>query len=155
MGVDFINIPWDVLLLQGMPEQIAVVTLAYAIAKLPLKWKEIIPMGILLAVLAYGVRLLPFPFGMHSLILILILFIFLILRGKVDVSMSLITSLLSFLALMIFEVICVSILMAVFKVSREIWFNNQVLRILFGEPQTVLLFITAFLIRRKRRVMHD
>jgi len=154
MGVDFISIPWAVLLLQGVPEQIALVTLAYAIAKLPFRWREIIPMGILLALTAYGVRLLPLPFGTHTLILILILFIVLTLKVKGDVSLSLAACLLSYSALYVFELVCISILVAVFKVPGEIWYSNLLLRVLFTEPQVVLLFITAFLIRRKR-VTHD
>ena len=137
-----------------MPEQIAVVSIAFAIAKLPFRWREIIPMGILLAFTAYGVRLFPLPFGTHTLILIFILFIVLTLKVKGDVSLSLVACLLSYSAMFVFELVCLSILMAVFKVSNDTLFNNQLIRVLFTEPQVVLLFSTAFLIRRKR-VTHD
>ncbi|MGI6120399.1 MAG: hypothetical protein ACOYIB_07535, partial [Desulfosporosinus sp.] len=93
--VIFISIPLIALLLQGIPEQIAVATLAFVIAKIPLEWKKVFLIGITLAICAYIVRLFPFPFGVHLILLIILLFIALLWLGKGDFSISLIASLFS------------------------------------------------------------
>jgi hypothetical protein len=136
------------MLFQGIPEQIAVATLAFVIAKIPFKWNKVILIGIILAFCAYVVRLLPIPFGIHLILLIVVLFIALLWLGKGDFSLSLIASLLSFLALVIFEYVCLSLLMPVFGLTQESLSTDLVKRIIIGELQVILLFITAFLLNK-------
>lgn len=136
------------MLLQGIPEQIAVVTLAFVIAKIPLKWNKVILIGIILAFSAYIVRLLPIPFGIHLILLIVLLFIALLWLGEGDFSLSLIACLLSFLALAIFEYVCLSLLMPVFGLTLESLSTELVKRIVIGEFHVLLLFITAFLLNK-------
>lgn len=143
-----INIPLIALLLQGIPEQTAVATLAFVIAKIPLKWNKVLLIGIILAICAYVVRLFPIPFGIHLMLLIVLLFIALIWLGKGDFSLSLLASLLSFLAMVIFEFVCLSLLMPVFGLTPESLSTDSVKRIVIGEPQVLLLFISAFLLNK-------
>ena len=143
----FINIPFITFILQGIPEQIAVTTLAFIIANLPIRWNRIILTGSVLAFSAYLVRLLPIPFGIHTIVLILLLFLFLTNLGA-DFSLSLIASLISFLALIIFEIICVSLLMPVFGVQTETLLTDPIIRVLISVPQVVLVFVSAFLVRK-------
>ena len=144
----FINIPFIVLILQGIPEQTAVATLAFIIAKIPLKWNKVLLIGIVLAFCAYVVRLFPIPFGIHLILLIVLLFIALIWIGKGDFSLSLLASLLSFLALTIFEFICLSLLMPVFGLTPESLSTDSFIRIAIAEPQVLLLFMSAFLLNK-------
>ncbi|MDR3601105.1 MAG: hypothetical protein P4L49_11595 [Desulfosporosinus sp.] len=144
-----INIPWIALLLQGIPEQTAVVILAFVIARIPLKWNRILLIGIVLAVCSYIVRLFSVPFGLHSILLIILLFIALTWLGKGDFSLSLIASLLSFLALGIFEFVCLSLLMPVFGITPETLFTGLIIiRIAIGEPQVLLTLIFAYLLNK-------
>ena len=142
------DIPLIALLLQGIPEQTAVVTLAFVIAKIPLDWRKILLIGTVLAFVAYLLRLFSFSFGIHTILLIILLFIALTWLGKGDFSLSLIASLLSFLALVIFEFVCLSVLMPVFGATPETLFTNLVIRIAMTEPQVLLLFTTAFLLNK-------
>lgn len=142
------QIPLLPLLLQGIPEQTGVVTLAFIIAKLPLKWSKLLFIGIILAISAYLVRLLPMPFGLHTILLLILLFVFLIGLGKGDVSLSLVASLLSILALIVFETASLSLLMPLFKVTKETLLSDPLVRIVIFEPQVVLLFLTAFLVHK-------
>ena len=146
-----INIPWIALLLQGIPELTAEVTLAFVIAKIPLKWNKILLIGIVLAFISFVVRLFPIPFGVHLFLLIISLFIALIWLGKGDFSLSLVASLLSVLTLVIFEFVCLSLLMPVFRVTPETLFTNLVIRIAIGEPQVLLTFISAFLLNKLQK----
>ena len=130
------------------------VTLAFVIARIPLKWNKILLIGIVLAITAYVVRLFSVPFGIHSFLLIILLFIALMWQGKGDFSLFLIASILSFLGLAIFEFVCLSLLMPVFGVTPETLFTNPRITIAIGEPTVLLLFLTAFvlnkLIQKKR-----
>ena len=144
----FINIPLIAFLLQGIPELIAEVTLAFVIARIPLKWNKILLIGIVLATISYVVRLFPIPFGVHLFLLIILLFIALTWQGKGDLSLSLLASLFSILTLVIFEFVCLSLLMPVFGVTPETIFTNLVIRIVITEPQVILMFISAFLLNK-------
>jgi len=68
--------------------------------------------------------------------------------GKGDFSLSLIASLLSFLALVITEYICLSLLMPVFGVTPETLFSHPIKRIIIGEPIVLLLLIFAFILNK-------
>ncbi|HVJ49411.1 hypothetical protein [Desulfitobacterium sp.] len=139
------------MLLQGIPEQIAVVALAFIIARIPFQWKRVIPIGIFLALVAYIVRLLPVPFGIHTIVLVILLFILLTIMGRGDVSQAIIATLISFLALVLFEIGSISAFMAIFKVSQETIFDSQLLRIVIGETHVILLFVFAYLLNRGKR----
>jgi hypothetical protein len=136
------------LLLQGIPEQIAVVTLAFVIARISLKWNKVLLIGIVLAFCAYVIRLFPIPFGIHTILLIFLLFIFLTRLGKKDVSLSFFASLVAILVLGIFEYSCISLFMLVFGFTPETLFNDLVIRIVLGELHVLLLFISAFLLNK-------
>lgn len=142
------RIPLLALLLQGIPEQIAVITLAFVIAGIPLKRYKILLIGIFLAFCAYVVRLFPIPFGLHTILLLFILFIILTRLSKGDVSLSFIASSSSFLALVILEFSCMSLFMLIFGFTPETLFNDLIIRIVVGEPHVLLLFISAFLINK-------
>lgn len=146
--VNTIKIPLIVLLLQGIPEQIAVVTLAFVIARIPLKWSKVLLIGIVLAFSAYVIRLPPIPFGIHTILLLLILSVFLARLGKIDIGLSFFASLVTFLVLAIFEYSCMSLYMLLFGFTPETLFDDLVVRIVVGEPHVILLFISAFLLKR-------
>lgn len=136
------------LLLQGIPESIALVTLAFVIAKISIKWNKIILIGSILAICAFFIRQLLFPFGIHMIVNLILLFIFLIRQGGGDLSLSLISSLSSFLALLILETVCSSLLMPVLGLTPKTLSLNSGIGILIGEPQVLLLFGLAFLLNK-------
>ncbi|MHB8126858.1 MAG: hypothetical protein ACYDEJ_14730 [Desulfitobacteriaceae bacterium] len=146
MVVSYIKIPLIALLLQGIPETVAVVTLAFVIAGIPLMWNKIIVTGIVLAFCAYLVRLFPIPFGLHTILVSILLFIVITRLGKGDVGLAFFASVMSYLSLIIFEFINFSLFMLVFGLKPETIFNDLVIRILAGEAHVFLLFISAFLI---------
>jgi hypothetical protein len=155
------------LLLQGIPEQIAVVTLACVIAGIPRKVKKIIAIGAILAVSAYVVRLFPIPFGVHTMLLTILLFIALIWLSKGDLSLSIIACLSSYLTLAVSEFVCFKLIMYFFGITNEalseimsvdmdvgtMLTESQELmllikRIAIAEPQVLLTFILAFILNK-------
>jgi hypothetical protein len=143
-----IKIPLIVLLLQGIPEQIAVVTLACVIARIPLEVKKVIAIGIILAACAYVIRLFTIPFGTHTILLTLLLFIALIWLSNGNLSLSIIACLLSYLALAVFEFICLSLLMPISGITPEVLANDPVIRIVLTEPQVILIFMLSFILKK-------
>lgn len=141
-----IKIPFISILLQGIPEQMAVSTLAFAIAKIPINWKRIFVIGISLALSAYIVRLFPIPFGVHTILLMFMLFLFLNKLCGAEFSISIIASLVSYVTLVLFEIICLTLLMPVLGVTPESLLTNSVVRIIISIPQELLLFSSAFFI---------
>ena len=146
--VSTIKIPLIVLLLQGIPEQIAVVTLAFVIAGISLKWNKVVLIGIVLAFCAYLIRLFPIPFGIHTILLIFILFVFLTRLGKRDIGLYFFASLVTILVLGILEYSCMSLFILFFGFTLETLLNDLVMRIVVGEPHVLLLFISAFLLQK-------
>lgn len=143
-----VKIPLIVIFLQGIPELIALVTLAFVIARIPLNWKKIISIGIFLCIFTYIVRLFVIPFGIHTLLLLILLLLVLMKESKGDFSLSLLACLLSVLALAVFEFVCLSLLMPIMGLTPETMATETAKRIVISEPQVLLLFITAFLINK-------
>ena len=142
------NIPAISLLLQGIPEGIAITTLAFVISRIPLKLNKIILIGTALSVCNYVVRLFPIPFGLHTILTIVILFIVLAILSKGDVGLSFMASLLSCLALVIVETTCILLLMPFFSITLKTLSTYNANRIVLGEIHVLLLFISAFLLNK-------
>ncbi|WP_041225794.1 MULTISPECIES: hypothetical protein [unclassified Dehalobacter] len=149
------KIPLIALILQGIPENIALFTLSYAIAGLNFNWKRIVPLGIIMAFCSYLIRyllqLLSFPFGIHTVLVIVLLFLILLLFCKASYSSAIIASLISTLIVIIGETLFLSILMPMFQITSEILNTNMVVRVLIGYPQVLLLFLVAFIVYKVRK----
>jgi len=143
-----IKIPLIALILQGIPEQTAVVILAFVIARIPLKWNKILIVSIFLAFCVYVVRLFPIPFGIHTILLLLILFIILTKLSNGDVALSFLASSVSILVLGIFEFCCMSLFILISGFTLKTLFNNIVIWIAVGEIHVFLLYIFAFLLNK-------
>ncbi len=144
------RIPFIALILQGIPETIAIVTLSFIIAKIPLQWKKIVLIGVVIALTSYVIRMFPVTFGIHTILLISLLFIFLIKLGRSSINTALIASLLSYLAIILAETACVSILMPVFGVTPEVLFTNTTVRILISYPQVLVMFMLSYILFKIR-----
>jgi len=144
------RIPFMALIFQGVPEQIAVVTLIFVIAKVPIRWKEVVSIGAGFALIAYILRLLPITFGVHTVILLGLQFIILLEFCKKPISTSLLASLVGFLALILLETFFLSSFMYLFHISIETLTTNVLTRILLTWPQVIVLLMLAYIINKVR-----
>lgn len=142
------KISFAVLLLQGIPETVAVVTIAFIIAKLPLDWPKIIVIGACLAFIAYFVRLFPIPFGIHTILLLFSLFLCISKLSDGDLGLFFTACLLSYLTLAIFETVCLFGSMAFFNIPPKTLAANQVITIVIGEIHVLLLFSFAYILNK-------
>ena len=88
------------------------------------------------------------PFGIHTIILIFLLFIILSKLGNWDLSLSLIASLLSYMAVVIFETACLLLNIHIFNISPKTLSTNLAVKIVSGEIHVLLIFISAFLLNK-------
>lgn len=142
------DIPMNALLLQGIPEGTAITTLAFVISGIPLKLNKILMIGTALSVCAYVVRLFPIPFGIHTISSLFLLFIVLTMLSKGDIGLSFMASLLSYLALVIIETACLTLLMSMFNITPKTLITYHADRIVLGNIHVLLLFICAFLLNK-------
>ena len=144
------KIPLLALIIQGIPETIAVVTLASVLARIGLEWKKIVLFGAFLAFTAYVLRLFPITFGTHTIILTGLMFIFLIHYCQAPVLMALKACLISYLALIIVEYVCMTLLASLFGVTFEMVLENTTTRILITLPQVIIIFLLSFVLLKIR-----
>jgi len=149
------KIPLIALILQGIPENIALFTLSYVIAGLNFNWKRIVPSGIIIAFCSYIIRyllqLLSLPFGIHTVLLIVLFFLIMLLFGKASYSSAIIATLISFLVLILGETLFLSILMPVFHITSEMLTTNMTLRVIVGYPQVLLILLVALIVYKVRK----
>ncbi|NLW24476.1 MAG: hypothetical protein GXY91_04430 [Clostridia bacterium] len=146
------QVPLIALIIQGIPEEISLVTLAFVIAKADLDWKKIILGGTFLAFSMYVIRLLPISFGVHTIVLILLLIVFIKLLGQVqDLSIAIMAGLISMLALSTTEILILTALTSILEISEQEFVNNVTLRLLLTLPQVFVMFILAFVIYKVRK----
>ncbi|MGI6451196.1 MAG: hypothetical protein ACOX3R_13325 [Desulfitobacteriia bacterium] len=140
------KIPFLAFIFQGIPESIAMVTLAFVIARIPLQWKKIVFIGLIIATTSYVLRLLPITFGIHTVLLIVLFFILLLWLGSNNVNTVLIACLISNLATIISETLCLGLLMPLFGLTFDMLYENTLLRILMTLPQVIVVFIAAYIV---------
>lgn len=145
------KIPLTLLIIQGYPESVALIYLAYSVAGVKWETKRILWMALLYIATVFVIRSLPISFGIHGIILIIVLTIYLNLIGKIDQLKALKASLISFAFLSIVEALVFKIIISITGISFEIIASNIYIRILSGYPPTFILFVIAILINGRNR----
>jgi len=139
------------LIFQGIPESIALVVLAFFVAKAKVKWPMAILLGGILAVSAFFIRMLPVTFGLHTIVNIVLLLLFVTYFGRVNLISATVAVFLSFFILVFVETVIHYAMYSILNLSFEEISKNQVLMIISGIPQIVLLFLVAFGIKLYRK----
>lgn len=138
------------LIFQGIPEMIALTTFAFVLAKADLNWRIICASGVVMGVIAFVIRLLPVTFGVHTIVLIFLLIIIIHQFAKVEIIKTVVSVFLSFVVLVLLETVTHVTLFSVLEFSMETVMNSEMLMILVGIPQIVLLFLISFVIKKIR-----
>jgi len=149
------KIPVLALIFQGIPEQIAIITLACVLVNAELIWKRIVPISVVIVAINYFLRLLPITFGVHTVILIGLLVVFMATSLKIDIIRAIIGSLVSYLILIIVETLCLAVIIPMFGLTPEAIITDWIVRTLVGLPQLILLLVIAFLIHKLRELKRN
>jgi hypothetical protein len=148
------QIPFLQWVLQTIPECLATASLALVLAERQLEVKKILFVGMVQAVVVFGVRLLPLTFGVHTIILIIALAAIVHLATKANLSKCLLFALVALMTLMIAESVAIGVIVYAMGFDLEHIFSSTWLRIIGGWPQIMITFLVAFAIgkRLKRRI---
>lgn len=135
--------------LQVIPESIAMVTLVMRMASVEATWRKIIRIGIIFAVFIYIVRLLPFTPGVHVIVLAAVLGFVSIYFGEIEMKRALIYSAITYSVLVIAEFVFLSAFVNTGLFTVEEIKNVIFIRCMAGYPHTLLLFLLAYIIKKK------
>lgn len=124
------------------------VAVCFAFACFPLQWPKIIVIGMLLGLFVFGLRMLPIPFGLHSIIGCIFVAIVLNYWIHIRFLRALYGVFVAMACVIIFEVVCTQVLEIIWGVTYTEIRSNSVRWIISGIPQVILLFITAIVKNR-------
>lgn len=139
------------LIFQGIPENIGLITLAFVLAGAELNWKKLFLLGSTLALTAFFIRMLPITFGIHTIVLICLLVFFVTNFSEANLTTAIMSALISFICLVVFEITTHMTAFKIFQIPMEVVTNNQMLKLLVGMPQVILLFLSSIIIRKYRK----
>lgn len=144
-------------LIQGIPESSGIVAFSLALLRVPLRWKRIILVGTVLALIIFAVRSLPFILGIHTAAAIFFLVIVINRATHLPVTKIFISVFVSFSTLLLLEFVIMGIFFAAtgFDPNSTIVENDNVLWVLSGMPQALLLNVFAVLVARFRKPRED
>lgn len=149
MKVDGMQIPFLTWVFQGIPESIALATFIMSNEPRKLQWNIVLTIGLIQAVISYVVRLLPFTPGVHTLILVTTLSILSIMIGKIEMKRAVMLNVIIVAFLIIFEAVFFNLLIYLQFVTYEALKSDQITRIIFGTPQTLVIFFISYLVRKR------
>lgn len=131
------------LLLQDLPESLALTLAVFSLLNLKLYDKRVLWIALLMTLINL-VRLLPIAFGMHSVILIISLGILISVFTGIKLSRVFIAVLICFAVIATAESIYVEPLIKLTGLKYEVVFNNPFLRSAFALPDLVIILLIAF-----------
>ena len=138
-------------LLQGIPELSGELALSLALAAVPLRWGIIVAAGAAIAVLIYVIRLLPFTFGIHSVVGILIMVLLIMIATRVKTTTCFIVVFAAFATLAALEFLFSELFFSVIKLDPQSVISNNLLWKLIGMPQAILMIIIAMLVSKYKK----
>jgi len=137
------KIPFMAWLFQGLPEAIGIAAVMYAVAGLGLRWRSIVPVGLIFGVFFYLVRLLPIAFGVNTLLNVLFTVLVFQKITSCHLALAVRSGLVAFATVVIGENLFIQFFVWVLRFNVADIYNNVYLRIVFGWPNVILLFLVA------------
>ncbi|MBS4025536.1 MAG: hypothetical protein KGZ96_07650 [Clostridia bacterium] len=125
------------------------VSLALVLAERKLEIKKVLFVGMALAVIVFGVRLLPLTFGVHTIIFIIALAALLNMATKANLSKCLLFALIAEIALIITEMAVVGVILYFIGLDFDYILSNSFLRIIVGWPQIIIVLLIALGINKR------
>ncbi|MGQ9532924.1 MAG: hypothetical protein ACUVTQ_09000 [Desulfotomaculales bacterium] len=141
---------WYTLILQGIPETVAITAVVFALLRLGLNWRLILPVGVAEGLAAYLVRMLPISFGVHTVLLMFVLMGLVRLATGADMVSIIRAVLIVNIVIPVLELLGTESLFKLFHTSyTEVvgtWYGP-----FFGWPHVIVLYVLAFVLDRRNR----
>lgn len=142
-------------LMQGIPESVGITGLTLALVGNPLHWNRIMPIGIVMTLIIYLLRLLPITFGLHTVAALLLFTWSIIKTTNTPATKVFIGVFASFAILGICEAAVFDAFLYFTAMDpQEITSNNLLWQVL-GMPHAFILILLAILIARLKRPESD
>lgn len=146
------EVPFIAWVFQGIPESIGTAAVVISLSTRELRWRSIIIIGFIYAVLMYTMRLLPLTFGVHTVILIICLSLLSAWIAEIDLRKAIIYANIAVIILAVTEFLFVYLILSIGGYSLDTILSNPFKRILVGLPQVIVLFLVAVIY--SKRVMY-
>lgn len=134
--------------IQSIPESIGLVALSLAFARVSLRWGRILIGGVLISIVSYIIRSLPFTFGFHLPVMIFVLFLYMIKLTNVKSSRAVMVIFGSFLTLMSLEYVVTNVFLAISQMDLNEALDHQAMWAALGIFQTAILNGIALVVSR-------
>ncbi|MHB1127589.1 MAG: hypothetical protein ACYC2T_11660 [Bacillota bacterium] len=143
------RMPLFAVALQSVPESVIILCLGLASIGVHPDIRKVLPAAVISALVSWGIRDLPIPFGLHSLLGFAVIFGLLLLIFRVEPLKALVAALFAVSSLLATEAV---LLPAVTKLAgiagfQAAW-DDPVQRVVLAWPEQVLLGGAAFLLVR-------
>lgn len=142
--------PWQAIVFQSIPESIILVSLGLGLLGLYPPFKKVVLISITYSLSSVIIRALPFPFGVHTLILLPWLTVLLKSFFKMDWWKAFTAALLGTIIFGLVESISTPFLLSLTGYDLGTVMRDPWLRVLFPLPDEVLLGCLAWIVWRKR-----
>lgn len=141
--------------LQSIPEEMGVIALSLAVARIPLRWQRIILLAVVLSVITFIIRALPLTFGFHLPLSLLLILLFMVKTTSVSTSRCIMAIFISVFVLAVLEFLVGLMLSGLVDISPQKAIANESLWACIGIGQAVLLNLAAIVTAKIRKPLKD
>lgn len=134
--------------LLSIPESAGLIALSLALARVPLRWQTIIPTAIVMSIILYIIRSLPFTFGLHTVVMILLLVVFITKTTTVNPSKNFLAVFTSFAILAVLEHYFLNLFLGFMNIDLQVAMAEKVLWYALGIPHVVVILLLGLLVSR-------
>lgn len=142
------KMPLHALLLQSIPESIIVLSFSLALLGLRHPWHQILVAGTATSVISFLLRLLPLPFGFHSLLQFAVVILIVKAAFKFSLFKSALMAVICGATILTAESIFIPIISYLTRIPIEVSMNDPWLRILFPLPHLIFLAFATYILSR-------
>ncbi len=136
---------------QGVLEIVGEIAFGLALAGIPLRWNIIALAGSIFTIIILFIRSLNLTFGLHTVLLIILLTLFYAYATYLTPSTCLLISFCSVAVLISLEFAVHELFFSLTKLPLDYVLSNNLLWMLLGIPQAVILIALAALISKFRK----
>ncbi len=135
---------WFYKLIGLLPQGIAIVCLGTALVKEKYKVQKLIFTGLIIGFIAFLIQQLPLQYGIHIPLNIISIIIVLRWFLKMDILKSALAALVSFMIIILAELLSVSLLAKIMHLTmEELSESPESVKLLFGLPSLIFIIIVA------------
>ncbi|RJQ28944.1 MAG: hypothetical protein C4589_05665 [Peptococcaceae bacterium] len=148
------KMPIVAVIFQSIPEEIVLFAFALTIIGEQIRIKKLLAAAVMMAFVLYFARMLPLPFGVHTVIGVLAMIIIIRFLLKVETLSGIIATLFSIGTLLAIENVVTLPLISIlgYDNPEQVW-PNTILRIVAGWPSTFLQGGITYLLKIKKVVL--